>query len=222
MITVFPARKVVTMDPGRPEAEAVAVMDGRVLSTGSIASMRPWLSRYPHVINETLRDKVILPGFIDPHTHFSLSAGYLALLYVGPIASPGPGGMNPGLSSRADVLATLAAADRAERDPAKPMVAWGLDPASQGGHLDRDVLDTVSSLRPIWLISYAPHFVYVNSAALARIDVGPRHHPQRRAAGRQRRVDRAVCRDGGDPAGARRHVGGDRQGRRCERTDANG
>ena len=173
MITVFPARKVVTMDPGRPEAEAVAVMDGRVLSTGSIASMRPWLSRYPHVINETLRDKVILPGFIDPHTHFSLSAGYLALLYVGPIASPGPGGMNPGLSSRADVLATLAAADRAERDPAKPMVAWGLDPASQGGHLDRDVLDTVSSLRPIWLISYAPHFVYVNSAALARIDVGP-------------------------------------------------
>jgi predicted amidohydrolase YtcJ len=30
-ITVFPARKVITMDPGRPVAEAIAVMDGKVL-----------------------------------------------------------------------------------------------------------------------------------------------------------------------------------------------
>ena len=40
-ITVFPARKVITMDPGRPLAEAIAVMDGKVLSTGSLTSMRP-------------------------------------------------------------------------------------------------------------------------------------------------------------------------------------
>ena len=32
-ITVFTARKVITMDPGRPAAEAVAVVDGKVLST---------------------------------------------------------------------------------------------------------------------------------------------------------------------------------------------
>lgn len=69
-ITVFPARKVVTMDPDRPVAEAVAVMDGKVLSTGSLSSMQPWLSRHGHVIDHTLEDKIILPGFIDPHTHF--------------------------------------------------------------------------------------------------------------------------------------------------------
>ena len=56
-ITVFPARKVVTMDPGRPVAEAVAVMDGKVLSTGSLTSMRPWLSRHPHVIDDTFEDQ---------------------------------------------------------------------------------------------------------------------------------------------------------------------
>jgi predicted amidohydrolase YtcJ len=39
-ITVFPARKVVTMDPGRPVAEAEAVMDGKVLSTGSLRALR--------------------------------------------------------------------------------------------------------------------------------------------------------------------------------------
>lgn len=71
-ITVFPARKVVTMDPGRLVAEAVAVMDGKVLSTGSLRFMQPWLMRHPHVIDDTLQTKVILPGFIDPHTHFDV------------------------------------------------------------------------------------------------------------------------------------------------------
>jgi DNA ligase (NAD+) len=38
-VTVYVARRVRTMDPGRPVAQAVAVMDGRVLSTGTLASM---------------------------------------------------------------------------------------------------------------------------------------------------------------------------------------
>ena len=53
-ITVYVARRVRTMDPGRPVAEAIAVMDGRVVSTGTLESMRPWLSRHEHVIDETL------------------------------------------------------------------------------------------------------------------------------------------------------------------------
>ncbi len=172
-VTVYRARKVVTMDPGRPVAEAVAVMDGRVLSTGTLESMRPWLSRHEHEIDDTLRDKIVLPGLIDPHTHFAMSSGFLALHYVGPIESPGPLGTNPALRNHEEILAKLARAHREEADPARPLVAWGLDPALQGGHLHRDELDSVSKDRPLWVIAYAPHFVYVNSAALARIDVKP-------------------------------------------------
>jgi predicted amidohydrolase YtcJ len=168
-ITVYRARRVVTMDPGRPHAEAIAVMDGKVVSTGSVASMRPWLERHEHVIDDTLAGKVILPGLIDPHTHFGMSAGFLALAYIGPIESPGPHGMNAALRTHEEVMAKLRAAHRAEADPGKPLVAWGLDPAQQGGHLHRDELDTITRERPIWVISYAPHFVYVNDAALRRI-----------------------------------------------------
>ena len=166
-ITVFVARRVRTMDPGRPVAEAVAVRDGRIVSTGTLASMQPWLSRHPYRIDDTLKDKVILPGLIDPHTHFTMSAGYLALHYIGPIESPGPQGMNPPLFTHDEVVAKLRAVHLAESDPGKPLVAWGLDPALQGGHLHLDELDTISRERPMWVISYAPHFVYVNSAALA-------------------------------------------------------
>jgi len=65
-VTVFTAKKIITMDPGRPEAEAIAVLDGRVLSTGSLESMKPWLSRYEYTVDNTLHDKVIMPGFIEP------------------------------------------------------------------------------------------------------------------------------------------------------------
>jgi len=34
-ITVYRAKKVLTMDPGRPVAEAVAVMDGRIVGAGT-------------------------------------------------------------------------------------------------------------------------------------------------------------------------------------------
>ena len=163
-ITVFTARKVVTMDPGRPIAEAIAVMDGRVLSTGSIESMQPWLTRNEYVIDETLKDKVVLPGLIDPHTHFSVSSSYLALNYIGPIDSPGPDGTNPGLPTREAVTAKLRAVHESETDPSKPVIAWGLDPALQGGHLHRDELDEIFHGRPVWVISYAPHFVYLNQS----------------------------------------------------------
>jgi predicted amidohydrolase YtcJ len=170
-ITVFPARKVVTMDPGRPVAEAIAVMDGKVLSTGSLISMQPWLSRHEHVIDRTLKEKIVLPGFIDPHTHFAMSSGFLAMPYVGPIESPGPSGINRASLTHEAVIASLRDADREQTDPTKPLVAWGLDPALQGGHLHRDELDAITRGRPIWVIAYAPHFVYLNSAALARSGV---------------------------------------------------
>ena len=172
-ITVFPARKVITMDPGRPVAEAVAVMDGRVVSTGTLDSMQPWLKRHEHTIDRTLESTIVMPGLIDPHTHFSMSAGYLMLHYIGPIDSPGPKGINPALLTHEQVIAKLRAAHAEEPDPKKPMIAWGLDPAIQGGHLHRDELDAIAKDRPMWVISYAPHFFYLNSAALEYTGIKP-------------------------------------------------
>jgi len=169
-ITVYPARAIHTMDPGRPTAEAVAVMDGRVVSTGTIASMKPWLDRHEHTVDDTLRDKVILPGFIDPHTHFAMSAGYLGVPYLGPIESPGLCCATPGRPTRQDVIDELQRLD-ADMQPGEPIVAWGFDPAVQGGHLHRDELDQIVRERPLLVITYAPHVLYANSAALEQYQV---------------------------------------------------
>ena len=85
-ITVYPAARIHTMDPGRPHAEAVAVADGRIVSVGTMESMQPWLRRNPCEVDDRYAGKVIMPGFIDPHTHLRLSGTYMGLHYVGPDA----------------------------------------------------------------------------------------------------------------------------------------
>jgi predicted amidohydrolase YtcJ len=165
-ITVFVARRILTMDPGRPTASAIAVRGGRILSVGTIESMGPWLRRYSHTIDDTFTDLVLLPGFIDPHTHLSQSGAYMFLNYIGPIPSPGPDRINPALPTRDAVMARLRELDAEIRPASEPLFAWGFDPGMQGGHLHRDELDLISRQRPVAILSYAPHFVYTNSAML--------------------------------------------------------
>ncbi len=40
-ITVFTAKKIITMEPTLPEATAVAVKDGLIASVGTLESLQP-------------------------------------------------------------------------------------------------------------------------------------------------------------------------------------
>ena len=74
MITVFPAKSIITMNASMPRAEAVAVRDGKILETGTLESLKPWLSKHDHEIDEQFKNSFIVPGLIDPHLHPSMAA----------------------------------------------------------------------------------------------------------------------------------------------------
>ncbi|MFR9798552.1 amidohydrolase [Streptomyces sp. MS06] len=133
--------------------------------------MQPWLAGRDVTVDESLADKVILPGFVEPHTHFWMSAGFMAMSFIGPIPMPGPEGMNAAVPTAADVIVRLREVHEQETDPTKPIIAWGFDPAIQGGSLDRKTLDAISDQRPIWVIAVAPHFVFLNSPAIEKTGV---------------------------------------------------
>ena len=63
---VYRARRIVTMDRSNPEATHVAVREGRILAVGGEAETSVW---GPVRRDERFRDLVLLPGFIEGHSH---------------------------------------------------------------------------------------------------------------------------------------------------------
>ena len=60
-ITIFSARKILTMNTYQPVATHVAVREGRVLGTGSLDELAKWGD---YTIDKSFADKVLLPGFV--------------------------------------------------------------------------------------------------------------------------------------------------------------
>ncbi|MBW8884584.1 MAG: amidohydrolase, partial [Planctomycetia bacterium] len=64
--------KVITLDDGRPEAEAIAVRGERIVAVGSADSVQALIGANTRVIE--LAGRTAMPGFIEGHGHF-LSLG---------------------------------------------------------------------------------------------------------------------------------------------------
>ncbi|HEV2386834.1 MAG TPA: amidohydrolase [Candidatus Acidoferrales bacterium] len=60
---------VFTVDPARPNAQAVAVRGDRIVAVGSSAEMRQWIGPKTRVID--LGGRFAMPGFNDAHTHMA-------------------------------------------------------------------------------------------------------------------------------------------------------
>jgi predicted amidohydrolase YtcJ len=74
---VLTGARVYTLEPAQPWAEAVALRGDRILKIGTSDEVRP-LVRAGHTRVLELKGRLVLPGFIDNHTHFD-SAGRLLL-----------------------------------------------------------------------------------------------------------------------------------------------
>ena len=60
--------KIWTVDENRPTAQAVAVLDDRIVAVGSNDDVEAW--RGPHTRVVDASGKLLLPGFNDSHVHF--------------------------------------------------------------------------------------------------------------------------------------------------------
>ncbi|KWR88430.1 amidohydrolase [Cupriavidus sp. IDO] len=162
---VFAARKILTMNPDRPEATHVAVRDGKILAVGAEADMAPWADAERVA---TFRDKVLMPGLVEGHCHLMEGAMWDAV-YVGYFDRRNPDGkLWRGLRTLDQVIDRLASAASQLEDPDAPLLAWGFDPILFGGsRLSVRELDRVSASRPIVVLHASVHLMNVNSAMLA-------------------------------------------------------
>ena len=162
---VFAARRILTMNPARPEGTHVAVRDGRILAVGTLDEMRAWGD---FELDDRFRDRVLMPGFVEGHGHAS-EGTYWRFTYCGWFDRSDPDGRTwPGLRSVDAVIARLRETSAGIADPTTPLFGWGLDPLFFGSRrMTRRDLDAVSPTRPIAIIHASGHIVNANTPALA-------------------------------------------------------
>jgi predicted amidohydrolase YtcJ len=154
---VFLNARVLTGDPARPAAEALAIRGSSLLAVGSTAEVRSLAGKGTEVVD--LGGRRVVPGFIDAHLH--LLAGGLALTSL--------------RLDDAETADALLARVRAwsEAHPDAPWVTgegWNYS-AFAGGLPSAAQLDLVVSDRPAWLVSYDGHTGWANSFALRVAEV---------------------------------------------------
>ena len=85
MKTAFINGKVFTVNDNQPYAEAVVVEDGLIKFVGSTNKANKYIDYQTEVID--LQGKLMLPGFIDSHLHFTSGGYYLLGINLRPALS---------------------------------------------------------------------------------------------------------------------------------------
>jgi predicted amidohydrolase YtcJ len=162
-ITVFQARRILTMDPNYPEASHVAVQDGRILAVGGADCADQW-GTVTH--DEQLADTVLMPGFVEGHAHMMAGAIW-RYAYAGFHDRIDPEGkLWPGLTDLDQIISELKTYAAGLPGDA-PLIAWGFDPIFlPGDRLSKSDLDQISPDKPVAVLYSNFHLMCVNSAAL--------------------------------------------------------
>jgi predicted amidohydrolase YtcJ len=169
-LTVFTARKIITMEPALPEASAVAVADGRIVAVGSLESLDAWINRKGARIDRRFEDKVVMPGFIDPHVHPSLPAVLTQFPFIAPDGWSLPTGEFPAATTPKAYVKELKQWVARHDDPNVPFITWGYHPLWHGD-IYRDELNELFPDQPVMLWHRSFHELIGNDAAFELLGV---------------------------------------------------
>ena len=150
--------KILTLDEQSSVVEAVAVRDGKILATGTSASIKSLAGARTRVLD--VSGKTVIPGLIDTHAHFKAAglADYVVNM------------------SRAKTVAEALGAIKAfaaRRKPGEWIVGGAWHPPSQLAekrYLTRQEIDTVAPDNPVYLRTVG-HFSMANTMALQKVGV---------------------------------------------------
>ena len=170
VVTIYTAKKILTMERSNPEATAVAVAGKRILAVGSLDEVKAGLGTAKFTVNDTFQSKVVLPGLIDQHLHPFLGALTLATEVIATEDWVLPGRTFKAANSSEEYLARLKAANAEMKDKNEWLFSWGYHKLWHG-NLDRKTLDAVSATRPIMVWQRSCHEFYLNTAAIKALNL---------------------------------------------------
>ncbi len=154
---------ILTMEGDKPSyVEAIVVQGGKITFAGSDAEAMQ--QKAEGTVVKDLGGKVLLPGFIDPHSHFMDSLTMSDRVNVS--APPVGPASNPD-----EIVAELKKAAVAKGlKPGELLLGWGYDEnlMPKGAELTRDRLDQAFPDNPVGVIHVSMHGAVINSKAMEK------------------------------------------------------
>jgi len=174
-LTVYTAKRIITMEPSMPEAKAVAVANGKIVSVGTLDSLKVWTDKYETQFDKSLKDKILMPGFVDPHLHPTLPATLTLFSFLAPDDWSIPTGDFPGaLTHEAYVEALKVQVANYPNSPYYqediPFVSWGFHPLWHGD-VFRPKLDELFPNTPVILWHRSFHELIANTKAIEMLGI---------------------------------------------------
>ncbi|EAQ98685.2 amidohydrolase [Congregibacter litoralis] len=164
---IFTADRIITMDPGLPEATAVAVKDGRIVAVGSLKQLQNTAALADYSVDRQLEDMILTPGFIDPHVHPTLPAVLTQFPFLAPDDWQLPTGSYPGALTPDSFEAKLRSLVNAHEGN-HPFIAWGYHPLWHGD-VYREQLSDWFPDQSVMLWHRSFHELILNDAAIKEL-----------------------------------------------------
>ncbi len=144
--------RLLTMDDGQPEAEALAVKDDRIVGIGSSSTIR---RKFRAPVEVDFQGKTVLPGLIDAHAHVvSLGIARMTVDLLGASSSE---------------VAAERVAERVKRSPAGQWIrgrGWNQNLWASKTFPHHNTLDKVAPENPVVLSRVDGHALWVNKKVL--------------------------------------------------------
>jgi len=164
--TIYTGGDIITVNDSRPAVEALAVKDGRILAVGANGEIeRSCKGQATTVVD--LAGKTLLPGFLDPHSHYisSITVANQVNVFAPPA---GPAKNIP------SIVAELKRFRDEQEIPKGVLIqAYGYDENAMpdGAGLTRDDLDVDFPDNPVLVGHVSMHGVVLNSAAMKKYGI---------------------------------------------------
>jgi len=142
-----------TVDHAHPQAEAVAIIGGRIAAVGSDAEISKWAG--PATKKIDAQGKSVLPGFIDAHVHFTSGGGEISGVHLRDAATPEE------FSRRVGEHAKKLAKGEWMLGGTWDHEMWGGTPLPS-----HDWIDAVTTDTPVFVSRYDGHMALANARAL--------------------------------------------------------
>ena len=156
---------IITMESQKPSyVEAIVEQNGKIVFVGNLKAAE---NKFPNATKIDLNRKTLLPGFIDPHSHFGMVSNTMGQVDL----NPEPVGTIKNID---DILANLKSykEDKKIAD-GEWIFGWGYDDGelAEKRHPTKADIDKVLPNNPVYLQHTSGHMGVANTLALEKMKV---------------------------------------------------